>query len=519
MRWSHAVWILPACLLCCGLACDDDDGARPCTGNVGLVHGYVRIAGEAPARATFVWIESTDGGGLPHTETRTTVDSTGWYELRVPVGDYVLDLYGYPYGWRYARAGMVHRIGGRADTLSVSPRPLRIDMELGAATIDLLAPASLDTTQFVALEFVPDDPEVGRNIRDSVWPSGGRVLFEARPLAPGTYRLRVEVADLAYWLPGTLDPDQAARITVAADARATYTGALVAPWHLSGQVLGAWRALGLDPPDVRAFGPDSTLLAGASAGASGVYHLTIPLPIPARIAVDDWCWVGGEDFGHAAVFAGAPGESVTVPPLVRSGLECHIEPPDPLLDLRAVATLVDAQGRSAIPPGFRAPNSNPLVFPCLPPGTYYLKLSPLGRSQRWCPQWYGRTDDFAQAMPIVIPTEGAVAQIRMLLSGCGTITGRVLQPGGAPAGGRSVELFPADDPPQGTERAGIAAVTDAETGEFALRFVNDGAYRLGVRRTFTTLVWYPGTLAWDEAATVTLEDFGEVLGLEWTLVE
>ena len=46
-----------------------------------------------------------------------------------------------------------------------------------------------------------------------------------------------------------------------------------------------------------------------------------------------------------------------------------------------------------------------------------------------------------------------------------------------------------------------------------------GDYRIGVRYTLTTLIWYPGTLLWDEAEVLPLETQGEITDLEWSLLE
>jgi hypothetical protein len=210
---------------------------------------------------------------------------------------------------------------------------------------------------------------------------------------------------------------------------------------------------------------------------------------------------------------------VAVPPLVYGAIECRLQPPDPLRRTDADLVLVDVGGRTVIRRTFLLPRDNPLTILCLEAGTYFLRLTPRWSEVDWCAQWFDQADAFAGAAPILVPPNGGVARVTMVLSTCGTLAGRVLKSDGSPAGGRRVELFAADDPSQGAESSPIYTVTDRDTGEFSLQHLHDGDYRIGVRYTLTTLVWYAGTLAWDEAQVLTLDGYGESTGLEWSLVE
>lgn len=511
------------CLVAGLLSCDDDGGSRPCDGSrIGVVCGYVRVAGEAPRTRTVLGLYDANRHSGISIDVETRADSTGRYEFHVPYRDYV--LHGFmPTRWNYTRAGLVGGYGS-PDTLTLSSDSLRVDIHLGAVTVDLAVPASLDSPQVVGVRFVPVDPDLRPDVYEGMAPDGGHARADAISLVPGTYRVGLEIADERFWLPGTVDPDLATTLEVGPDAPVRCEGVIGEPWYLSGEVLGAWRTFGLDPPDVHVVAPDSTHLVDIDAAADGTYRLAVFPRTPVRLLIAanhgaSWRWVGGVDFADAQEFIGAPGETIVVPTVLGSGLECRIEPPSLMLPAFARVTLIDADGKSAIPSDFESPNVNPLIFPCLEPGTYFLKLAPRYEELDWCPQWFGQTDDFEEAVPIVIPPAGGIARIDMVLSSCGTVTGRVLRPDGSPAGGRRVELFPADDPSQGTESSPDFAVTEGNTGDFVLRHLNNGEYRIGVRRTFTTLVWYPGTLSWDEAEVIDLEDFGQISGLEWSLIE
>ncbi len=511
------------CLVAGLSSCDDDGGSRPCGGSrIGVVHGYVLAAGEAPRTRTVLHLSSADRYSSPQVDIEIEPDSTGWYEMQVPQGTYVLEGRAGWHRWKYTRAGLMGAYTP-PDTLSVSSTPLRLDMHLGSASVDLLAPTSLDSSQAVMVRFEPIDARLEPGASEWTSARDGHLRLDAIPLVPGIYRLGLRVTSQEFWLPGTLDPNLAPRLEVDPDVPVQYAGALEEPWHVSGRVLGAWQALGLAPPCVDVFTPDSTRLAFTTAGSDGTYHLALFPQTPVRLLLsgsgDERRWIGGLEFADAGEFSGTPGESVIVPSSVGSGLSCYLEPPDPLVPVRAWVTLVDASGRSAISSDCRVANSNPLVFPFLEPGTYFLRLAPRGSDQAWCAQWLAQTDTFEQALPILVPADGGIARVDMHLSGCGTIAGRVFRLDGSPAGGRRVELFPADEPPEGAESSSLFVVTDETTGEFCFAHVNNGEYRVGVRYTFTTCVWYPGTLSWNEAEILALAGFGEITGLEWSLVE
>jgi len=503
-------------------SCNDDNGSRPCDWNhLGAIHGYVLAAGQPPAYPAFVRLASTDDPYSPLVEASAATDSTGWYEFIVPEGTYVLQVrIGGQEGY-YARPGLLRPRTAPCDTLTVSCVPLRADVHLGAVTFDLTTPSILDG-QSMRVELVPTDGDSLPNgyaygdatAHDGRWSPG------PMPVAPGSYRLRLKTSDQTFWLPGTLDPTQAAWLQVGSGAPTSYSATVNAPWILAGEIKGPWQSLGLSSPHLTAYTDESSAYTSGRLAEGGSFRMTLFLQVPVRLLLHDsypWRWIGGTDFASATEFAGAQGESVAVPPCFYSALECHVEPPDPYW--QADLMLLDASGHSVLPAEFRPPRKTPLTIPCLDPGTYFLKLAPRGAGQRWCPQWFDQADQFEDALPIEVPPVGGTARITMVLSTCGTISGRLLRADGSPAGGRRVELCAADDPLHGVEYSPIYTVTDRDTGEFSLGQLHDGTYRLGVRYTLTTLVWYPGTLLWDEAEVLTLVDHGQITGLEWSLVE
>jgi hypothetical protein len=509
-------------LLACIPSCNDEDGPRPCDWNhLGAVHGYVLAAGQPPAQPVAMRLRSTEDPRFPLVDVTVDTDSTGWYELLAPKGAYFLTVSTNMQACHYTPTGLVSIYDHPSDTLIVSHTPVRADIDLGAMNVDLTTPAVLDS-QWIRIYLVPPESSHLQSAYVTAAVDDGHCHAGPVSLMPASYRIRIELDDQELWLPGTLDSAQATQLEVGSSTPIHCAGTLNDPWILKGEIQGQWQSMGFDSPRLTAFTQDSTSYAETYLAEDGSFRMALLLPVPVRLLVNDydpWCWIGGTDLASAEEFIGASGESVTVPTCVYGAIECWVESPDPAWEFRADLALLDASGGQAIPFGFRAPRRTPLTIPMLQPGTYFLRLTPQGSRQSWCAQWFDQVDELADAVPIAVPPDGGLARITMTLSTCGTISGRVLEPDGSPAGGRRVELFAADDPSQGVEYSGTYTVTHADTGEFALLRLHDGAYRIGVRHTMTTLVWYPGTLLWDEAEILTLAEHGEITGLEWSLVE
>jgi len=509
--------VLPACalfaLLLAGFGCDQKETSCPAVCQ-GRIEGYV-MGGDGPIRADMQAYSSIPGG--PEIDVDAETDSTGYYELPVPSGRFVVSAYAREYGTRllYSARGITldrHQ----ADTVAVQEGPVRIDFIGGGFTLDLSTPQVVEdeyiecrVESFSDATCVDSHPFLAGN---------GHVVLRFPLLPPGEYAVRVRLSEGDFWLPRG-DRSSVDTIGVVARHTTTYAARLPSPGYILGRVQGSWQAMGFRPPPiVRAFRTEEEMVTQAWADTTGAFALKLFAPGPVRLRVDGTgpgLWVGGGDFARATIFDVDSAEMITGVSIVESGILCRLEgPPNDELELCGVS-LWDGEGRPILQNQLFS--GDPFAICNLHPGSYRLKVEPYSSSQHWFPRFYDGADSFSAATPIVIATEGELVSVTLHLIVSGSISGRVLRSDGTGADRASVFVAPAADPSQLALAARTAGSWDP--GAFTIPRLHTGDYRVGARIGSAPATWYPGTADWDSAGVIHIVEGSEVSGIEWRLRE
>jgi hypothetical protein len=500
-----------ALLACLPGGCADDEVLTCPDTPVGLIQGYVLGGGRAVADLD-IWAEPA--GGDSDGDFRTSTDSTGWYSLTVPAGEYLL------YSWDenqifHSRAGMCFE-REQADTLTAGHGAVRADFIGGALTVSVVVPEDSATSYTCSVHYL-EGAESGEYTSAHEDSEQGTVEFQFSLLPAGTYAIACgPQADHEVWLPPTYDINEADRVVVDAASPTTYAAELLQPALLTLDVQGSWQTLDLFEPSAEAFTSDSVRIDRVylDAQGTGQFIAHAPLSLRLRVSIGGLArWIGGWTFSEASTFELAPGDSPQQVSYRESAILCTLQGPGPATSFNARYHLYDATGRALTPTfGLHPELERPAPLPNLAPGTYFLRVAPSAEGQLWCEQWFDQSASLASATAIEIPAEGAVVPVTMHLLEGGKISGRVLEWDGSPYAG-SVMVWKNDE----TNRPYRYVQSDGATGNFRAVGLPDGDYLLASFVGYSRMCWYPGTMSRESAVTIQVRNLGEVDGVNWQI--
>jgi hypothetical protein len=516
-RWPIATAALTAVLLS-GCAGDEISSVVPEEGNSRIV-GFVR-GGDGPVPAQ-VGAELAGPPGRLRVSATALADSSGWYEMQVPPGRYVVSSAGVRWVLYHGPSGLVDS-RAEADTLLVDRDTVRVDFEAGGLAVELQTPPELEGTRLELKAWRAS--ENGPGLDGVALVSQNRAECHFPMVLPGEYIVRVKYSQpiQGYWLPDSYQREDADPVTVVTGRTASHEWSLPAPAHISGTVDGAWQALGGDRPQISAYADTVQVLSRAWADRWGRYDLLLPLPVSVRLRVDNGGvarWIGGANYDSATTYAVTQGQVVDGVNLRESGISCSIDLSGVSLFAGLVMTLMDEQGRAASGPVHWMGGPAPSI-PNLVPGTYSLQVERwegLG-AQSWLPQWYDRRDSLRMADPITISTEGEVVQVNVRLIEGGKILGRVVPGEDPPPADPWIVLTSAAD-----SSTAVPIVIAFATDRFEAMGLADGDYKIGVAfhpaggqggPLDPVTIWWPEAASWGAAQIVPIRDHARVAGIE-----
>jgi hypothetical protein len=508
------------------LATASCDGERHVTFPVsasGTICGTVSDGAPLDSSAITISVSSI-GNSEPDFESRTHPDAAGNYALTVPNGPVMVSVSGSCGSSRlyYREEGLTDR-SSEADTIRVDGEVYRADFACGRVTVDVGLPPELPVGSLTCGLLEPGDSL--NNLSGCEYEVDGRLLAEIRLVRPGRYLATLGHGALGrVYLPATFDSTAAEVLTVVAGQNVRHTSVLPALAHLSGSVTGSWQELAVNAPRVEAW-RENREVCYTEVTADGRFDLALLLGGPLRLVVmSDQIpgYIGGADFASATVFDLEPGEQVIGISYVESGLEIDIVGLSPLGVYHQIH-IFDAAGRDLT----RHPNgytgfgnfSSPLQICNLPAGEVFVSLTPSNSRALWLPQFYDRQDSLAVADPITVPPDGQVGRATVTLVTGGQIHGRVLGPDGEPASsGFHLWVYPADDP--NTVVSGITSFDgsfDSDTGDYDINGLRNGVYKVRGGAYGGTWIYWPGVVSFEDAGVITIENLGEVTGIDLTL--
>ncbi len=524
-----------ACALTGSGGCDRQDGQAPPLAGTGVVRG--RVGGVTGAASVRVEFSSTEPGPGER-EFSVTADSSGRYEVELPAGDYRVSAVS---SWaRYFHTATdPDPREDRADTLRLraGDPPHTIDLPLGLLRIVATVPTSLDNHnfQFLVQSQWPTESMPSAVRSGNALVADGNLELVLPFMRPGDYSVRASW-DLdgrhhgdEFWLPDAATMEQAARHRVGADSTCTVTMELASePAHVSGSVTGAWQALSLSPPRVRAMSPEGELLAGDwEVDDDGGFALDLYLPRPFRLTIRTGStvqWIGGSGPDDATIFRPEPGQSITDLDLVSSGLRLRVTTDDQFGEFHSVHFELCDPGSLSPVFSWYSSLSAQMGVAGLPVGTWLLHVSHpyYYSSATWRSQWFDRAAGPASAAPIVVPAGGGVAVLELVLERGGAIIGTATSAAGDSSYVQAL-LTSADH----------CAVLDKYyfylyRGVFHFGGLDDGLYRVGIAPGDgdwvgegmpppPDTVWYPGTTDWAAATDIAIVAADTVRGLSITV--
>jgi hypothetical protein len=178
----------------------------------------------------------------------------------------------------------------------------------------------------------------------------------------------------------------------------------------SGQVIGSWQAMELDPPTVSAFGPSVNRILSTEVDPDGSFSFRLFVPGEVCVGVGfgghRLRWIGGNSFPLATRFDVRPGWITDGIDVQESGILCRFEGlgTDP-----GGALQVILQSREWAT-GYVMTGGNSQPIPNLDPGTYFLHVVP-DSSTGLREQWYDGQDSIESATPIAITQPGEVVAV------------------------------------------------------------------------------------------------------------
>jgi hypothetical protein len=503
--------LLLACAAAVFLGCEDDDEicSPACTGTI---TGRITAPG-VPVEAEVVAYRMQDESGLPPWDMswRGEIDSTGSFLFPAATGRYILQVsvrtpaYGGTSGW--LAHGTLSR--SEADTLTVGAgdEPVRADLVLGAARIEIATPSILEGERFRALVRAREE-EGGISVTAIGEAVDGEAVFYFPTVPGGRYRMEIDTNRSRFWLPGTYHEDAAEELIVQAGLESVHQADFPGIATIHGSITGSWQQLNLGGPTVLVYDSDSTWVTVGGTDNEGHYSIWTLAPIHARLMIEiSGCrrWQGGNGYETATEYVLESGEQAEVN-VIESGIagqlgegtRAYLDNPISLCD--ESGSVIARAGVSGTETLFRFAN--------LVPGTYFVRIP---RGSTWIGHWYNLADSLEQATPIEITREGQVVWIYPTLMSGAKISGRLLDAGGGPIPTAAVRIA-LDDGPHPQDFIDRRTHT-GEGGEFDVTALADGAYKLCAIDNIRGTVWYPGTAAWDSAGVITISNHQDVTGI------
>lgn len=472
------------------------------TEGLGVLEGYVYECGEGVS--TDVSARFLEGPQSFRSAHQTVSDSTGWYHLELPSGLYELEVD--PNGLNISSSEYFDRI-------RVLPRVFRFDLHRGRAEVRIGLPDDLDGARF-RVDLTNDDHD---RVHEWVEAENGQLLVPFRLLVPGSYALRLDGGDLmgARYFPNALEFEDGDRMVVGTltpavyeidlrDSYASISGSITGSWQLAD---GGWR------PSVTAYGEDGLRLGSQGVDSDGTFTCGFAFPRKVRLAAENRSinqWFGGDSLENATVFDLQPGDRITGVDLVESGIRLQLDGPgdrsfhQPDVTLRSESGMELDAGTSF---------GSPVWINNLPAGRYYLHVDGFCEDEPWASQWYGGSESFAGAVPIDL-AEGALVSVLMDLVEGGRVSGTLLRADGTTPSRVDFGLHDAEG---GVLCGGYDQWRGFDNGAFRFQGLADGAYYLAAQLKYDEPWWYPGTLNFDEAEPIVIENHAAVTGLDWRL--
>lgn len=487
-----------ACLLAAALVvacgCTSGPGEPGPDSSYGAIEGYVLECGTAvPSVLDF----TPRNAANVDARARVTPDSTGWYRVELPVGDYrvTVRMVGEQVWSTYTSS--------ESDTVRVGRSVRRRDFQRGRALVAVRLPASLEGSTVSVLLYRPGiSVELNTNVVD------GLAVCDLRLVPMQSYVMRLNPGGSGAWffLPGThliADADSlrvgASPVTHESDTRGRFA-------RLEGRVTGSWQATA-QSMEVHAYAPGQARRAAVGCDADGSFRLDLIAPVYVRLVtrcggVDRW--FGGASYATATWHQLEPGQVVAGLEMREGGLRLRFDGPGSLVDNVGTVALVHPDGtRLQVSLG----PANPALLSNLAAGDYRLQLLGGCALDPWVPQWFDGAVEEADALPLTV-VEGAFTDATIRQEAGGVLRGAFVGDPDVEFEPRHISLYRGD----GTPLCGGSFLF--WSGFFEWPGLADGEYLLGTRVSGETW-WFPGTWELDAAERLTIVDGGTVAGLAW----
>lgn len=465
------------------------------TSGYGVIEGYLLECGEPVAATIDFTLQSP-----VNVEARAQAepDSTGWYRVELPVGNYRVSLRpDVDEPWRFGNYS-------EADTVRVGRAVRRRDYLRGRARIDVSLPARFQGSS-VTLRL----SRLEANAQHQVKVVDGVAAFDLRLVPMHDYVMRVDPAgdDPTFMLPGTYLVAAADTLRIgsvpasyAADLRGRYA-------RVEGHVTGSWQVSG-PQMTVYATSPSGSTRGVALCDPDGGFRLDLIAPDLVRLASvcgPMYRWFGQTATGAPALYDLTPGQVLPGMEMREGGLRLRFEGPGLFADNLGSVVLVHPDGtRQNMDLGFR---QNPALFPNLAAGDYRLQVVGGCALDPWVPQWYDGAADEAGALPLTV-VEGALTDATIRQQAGGVLQGVFAGEPSVATAGRRIYLFDA----AGTPVCGNGAW--CTQGVFEWPGLPDGVYVLGTEISYASW-WYPGTTELNGAGRLAIVDGAVVSDLVW----
>jgi hypothetical protein len=472
----------------------DENSSKPCpVYETGAVEGYVTIAGE-PA-VTTIGVRPFEGPQRFEQIAVSQSDSSGWYHIELPNGLYRL------FAPPETASGT---FSGYRDTVRIESESTRFDILRTKFRARLMFPNLLNDRNCSGRLEGRDDYTMDEKI------VGGAVEFSIPIMTPGDYKFSIRVRSANYWLPGTYDYSEAETFTLTGFDSMLITDSFLNYATVSGTVSGSWQNSEIGYPRVTAFAADSTIILYKNVNRDGEFTIELFEPQPIRLLVslrgiDNW--IGGDDFVSATEFDVQPQQELVGITHMESGFSCALSVRPPHVITGGTARLRDSDGHVYFPTYFA---NDRFAVSNLSPGTYYLFISGYCQDQTWASQWYDRGEQLDSATPIVIG-DYEFQELTMELQAGGTIDGLITRDSGMQTDNFKVLLCSVSGEPL------CSGWTYTDDSYFQFTGLGNDSYTVAVLDDIHELWYYPGTTAADSATVITIHDYNNVTGIDWSL--
>lgn len=499
------------------------------------------------------WIEGaiTDGGedGLGGVDMRLwhrpwggdwmlvefQTDADGYYCIGLPDGEAVIKAYGYKPMW-YREGGPTYDVD-EADTILVDGGVRRADFSCGQ--LRLVAdeqPADPEFWDYANIVIPPLEGGGWGSVQalfGSNW--GGfegddEVSATFRFVLPGQYAVRNEPVGVweGYFLPGTYRGSEAGSYTVNAGEVTTIVSTRPEPVVLRGRIEGSWEEFGL-VPWIRARIADGWPLGHWDCDADGRFEIELPAggDFELNVHMHDTTdvhssldhWMASYATGEAQVISVENGDTSEEIVVQVGGLEIELVG-DPAMT-QALIEVQDESGETVVDGYCLDRDPFPVRIGNVLPGSYRLRITTNG-SAITCDHGGSLTMETPGTVEVA---GGEITRITVPLTAGGSIPGQILMAdGGTPHGCFYMAIHAVDDRYDPLSEywscnSGYHQFDyDDETGDFAIRGLAPGSYKLRVLVDGAEQwLWYPGVVDWDDATAVTVPDGGDAQWLQWTV--